>query len=210
VLAVRDVETVNAALKELASRLVIPCDIIAVHRLDRRLGRPKVFQSLRYGAFLLTFAPIEGFFDNITSYRSRTNRTLGFSTDRVRGAINDVYGESNITRSWAARIRLAEGGRSPWALLKGKPLADYVDDMKSLRDLLSHGGDPRRVTNKAGAFYTLQSGHSIHLATVEGFIQAVEDIASQTALTLFGADICLPVWPLPPLTTAGTRPARPY
>jgi hypothetical protein len=95
-------------------------------------------------------------------------------------------------------------------LLKGNPLAHYLDDMKNLRDLLSHGGDPRRVTNKAGAFYALQSGHSVHLTTVEGFIQAVEDIASQTALTLFGTDICLPVWPLPPLTTAGTRPARPY
>src|SRR6185437_12975056 len=57
------VSIVNDALDELSKRLIIPCDIIAVHREDglRLGGRERKWTSLRYGAFLLSYAPLEGF-----------------------------------------------------------------------------------------------------------------------------------------------------
>lgn len=181
---VGDLETLHAALTELAAQLQIPCDVIAVHRTEVGPGgREKKYASLRYGAFLLAYAPFEGFFENLTEYRKTKNRVLGLSPDKIRGAVAESYGVKNVTSSWAARTRTAPtagtGGRSPWVLLKGRRLHDYLGDMKSLRDLLSHGRSPQDATNNAGTLHQLANGkHSIRLMGVEGFIQVVQDIAS--------------------------------
>jgi hypothetical protein len=72
-------------------------------------------------------------------------------------------------------------------------------DMKSLRDLLIHGSDPSRVTNKSDALWPLKKGgFSMRLMGVEGFIQAAQDIASCTALAIAGVDAEIPQWPTPP------------
>jgi hypothetical protein len=213
-----DVETVNAALAELAARLQIPCDVIAVHRTEVGPGgREKKYASLRYGAFLLAYAPFEGFFENLTDYRKTKNRVLGLSPDKIRGAVADAYGVKNVTSGWAARTRSAPvvgtGGRSPWVMLEGRRLHDYLGDMKTLRDLLSHGRSPEDVTNAARTLHQLASGkHSIRLMGVEGFIQVIQDIASETALAIVGPSALLPAWPAPPSTGASDagRLPRPY
>jgi hypothetical protein len=209
---------VQSALTELATRLQIPCDIIAVHRDDVAPGgREKKYASLRFGAFLLTYAPLEAFFENLTGYRERTNRVLGVNPDKIRTVLADTYGVLDITSQWAARTRVAPtgdtGGRSPWELLRGPRLTGYLADMKSLRDILGHGGDPTTVTNRAGTLHPLASGgHSIRLMGVEGFIQAAQDLASETAIALQGVDVPLPDWPAPPSTEASDagRLPRPY
>ncbi len=53
-------DTARAAGTELAARLRIPCDILDAHRVNNSHGR--IYSSLRYGAFLLAYAPLEGFF----------------------------------------------------------------------------------------------------------------------------------------------------
>jgi hypothetical protein len=47
---------------------------------------------------------------------------------------------------------------------------------------------------------------------VEGFIQAAQDLASETALALCGDAVRLPQWPAPPSTGASDagRLPRPY
>jgi hypothetical protein len=83
--------------------------------------------------------------------------------------------------------------------LKGRRLSLYLMDMKSLRDLLSHGSDPTLVTNNSQTLWPLVNGRfSMRLMGVEGLIQAVEDIASCTAISIAGSGVHLPIWPSPP------------
>jgi len=216
---VNRVSIVNNALNELSKRLVIPCDIIAVHREDglRVGGRERKWASLRYGAFLLAYAPLEGFLNDVTEYRAMKGRPLPVSVDRVRDACRERWGIPNATKRWAARTRVApvpgSGGRSRWALLRGHQLSLYLMDMKSLRDLLIHGSDPSEMTNRSGALWPLKyGGFSMRLMGVEGFIQAAQDIASCTALAIAGADAGIPPWPSPPasgVSAQGRLPA-PY
>jgi hypothetical protein len=53
--------------------------------------------------------------------------------------------------------------------LKGGRLKDYLSDMKGLRDLLSHGGDPFSVTNDGRTLWEVRGGWSLRLMGVEGF-----------------------------------------
>lgn len=210
---------VNNALDELSKRLVIPCDIIAVHREDglKVGGRERKWASLRYGAFLLSYAPLEGFLNEVTEYRAIKGRPLPVSVDRVRIALHERWGIPNATNKWGARTRVppppGSGRRSRWAVLTGHRLNLYLMDMKSLRDLLIHGSDPSRATNKSGALWPLKNGgFSMRLMGVEGFIQAAEDIASCTALAIAGVDAEIPQWPTPPpsgVSTQGRLPS-PY
>jgi hypothetical protein len=184
---------VNEALAELSQRLVIPCDVIAVHRQDglRVGGRERKWASLRYGAFLLAYAPFEAFLNNVTEYRTNKGRTLSVSADRFRAAVLERWGIENVTSNWGARTRPApesRWGRARWVLIRGHRIDQYLMDMKSLRDLLGHGSDPTMVTNKSKTLWPLVNGRfSMRIMGVEGFIQAVEDIASCTAIAIAGA-----------------------
>jgi hypothetical protein len=208
----------NGALQELARRLVIACDVIAVHRDDVGLagGRGRKWTSLRYGAFLLAYAPFEAFFDNLTDYRATKRRTLGIAPDKVRNACQKTLGIPNVTKSWRARTRVwptSPGSRSRWETLEGARLKDYLLDMKSLRDLLSHGADPKNVTNKAGTLWPIKGGRfSMRLMGVEGFIWAVEDIATCTGLAIAEDQLVVPKWPRPVQSgiSATGRPPNPY
>jgi hypothetical protein len=201
-------QVVEAALEVFAARLQIPCDIIAVHRTNvTQGGRERKYASLRYGAFLLAYAPLEAFFDDLTGYRSAKNRVLGLSPDRIRVAVAEAHTVRNVTSHWAARTRVAPtvgtGRRAPWKLLRGEALHAYLGDMKSLRDLLIHGKSPGDATNKANTLHKLADGkHSIRLMGVEGFIQAAQDLASETAIAIVGPSVSLPSWPAPPSTGA--------
>lgn len=211
-------QLVNDALAELADRLQIPCDIIAVHRADTsRGGRERKYTSLRYGAFLLAYAPFEAFLDQLTGYRATKGRVLGTSPDRVREAFRSSHGVANVTQGWKARTRVAPkpgtGGRSPWEQLEGDRLRDYLGDMKHLRDLLGHGKDPRLVANTAGTLWQLRDGRSsMRLMGVEGWIQAVQDLAVETAIAVAGSAVVVPAWPTHPSTGASdySRLPAPY
>jgi hypothetical protein len=210
---------VHNALAELAQRLIIPCDIVAVHRQDglKLGGRERKWASLRYGAFLLAYAPLEAFLNNVTEYRREKNRTLPVSANRFRDAVRERWDVQNVTSKWGARTRAAPepgtGRRAKWVLLSGRRLDLYLEDMKCLRDLLGHGSEPTLVTNRSETLWPLIGGRfSMRLMGVEGFIQAVEDIASCTALAIAGTDTVLPDWPRPPesgVSAEGRLPA-PY
>lgn len=101
---------------------------------------------------------------------------------------------------WEGRTRqqpIRPGHRSEWALLKGGRLKDYLADMKRLRDLLSHGSDPVRVTNDSRTLWKVRSGWSLRLMGVEGFIQFVEDLAEQVLLEANVPVERIPAWPEP-------------
>jgi hypothetical protein len=212
--------TVADALAELSVRLQIPCDIVAVHREGgSEKARSGAYASLRYGAFLLAYAPLEAFFDSISGYRQQSNHPLPLNPDKIRDVVAKACGVPDVTKGWAARTRVAPpsdgstGNRSPWELLSGQRLRHYLADMKSLRDILGHGGDPSTTTNRSGVLHPLQHGrHSLRLMGVEGFIQAAQDLASETAIALCGPAVPLPDWPAPPSTGASDagRLPRPY
>jgi hypothetical protein len=208
----------NEALQELARKLVIACDVIAVHRdVGGRLGgRERKWASLRYGAFLLAYAPFEAFFDELTDYRATKNRNLGTSRDRIRGACQKRLGISDATSLWKARMRVPPLGaftRTRWETLEGERLTAYLSDMMSLRNLLSHGADPTDVTNESKTLWPLANGKfSMRLTSVEGFIWAVEDIATCTGLAIAGKEVVVPDWPRPlesGISSRG-RPGNPY
>jgi hypothetical protein len=58
------VDIAESAGSELALRLRIPCDIVDVHRIND--SRARIYSSLRYGAFLLAYAPLESFFTQLS------------------------------------------------------------------------------------------------------------------------------------------------
>lgn len=187
--------------------------MIKIHRQDESQGRSKEYQSLRYGAFILTYGPFENFFENITGYRKKKNRTLPIEPDRIRDAIHREYGVSNVTASWSARTRTGGGptwSRDPWILLTGSQLNIYLRDLASLRNLLSHGSNPKKMSNKSKLFPITKNGPSIHITAVEGFIQATQDIASETAISISGEFTNIPSWPEPPRTTARKLIPAPY
>jgi hypothetical protein len=77
------VDVAQAAGVELAIRLRIPCDIVDVHRVND--SRARIYSSLRYGAFLLAYAPLESFFTQLTQYAERANsRSLPLNLDKVQ------------------------------------------------------------------------------------------------------------------------------
>ena len=139
------VDLAEAAGTELAVRLRIPCDIVDVHRVND--SRAKIYSSLRYGAFLLAYAPLEGFFTQLTRYADRANgRALPLKLDKIQRELAVQWPDTSFrTNLWEGRTRqqpTGPGSRSEWVHLKGRRLKDYLSDMKTLRDLLSHGSGP--------------------------------------------------------------------
>jgi hypothetical protein len=190
----------ESAGNALGLRLRIPCDIVDVHR--RNGSRAKIYSSLRYGAFLLAYAPLEGFFTQLTQYAERASgRALPLNLDRIQRELDVRWPHARFqTNLWEGRTRqqpTRPGSRSEWACLKGGRLKEYLSDMKKLRDLLSHGGDPVSVTNYGRTLWKVREGWSFRLMGVEGFIQFVEDLAEQALLEAGVPPERVPVWPEP-------------
>jgi hypothetical protein len=64
------------------------------------------------------------------------------------------------TNLWEGRTRqqpTKPGSRSEWAHLKSRRLKDYLSDMRTLRDLLSHGRDPVSVTNDGRTLWAVRA-----------------------------------------------------
>jgi catechol 2,3-dioxygenase-like lactoylglutathione lyase family enzyme len=79
---------------------------------------------------------------------------------------------------------------------EGRTSQGYLSDMKRLRDLLSHRGDPFSVTNDGRTLWKVRGGWSLRLMGVEGFIQFAEDLAE----ALLEAGVPrekVPTWPEP-------------
>jgi hypothetical protein len=192
------VDLAESAGGELALRLRIPCDIVDVHRLND--SRARIYSSLRYGAFLLAYAPFESFFTQLTQYAGRASgRALPLNLDKIQRELDLQWPDARFqTNLWEGRTRqqpTRPGSRSEWAHLRGGRLKDYLSDMKRLRDLLSHGGDPVTVTNDGRTLWQVRGGWSLRLMGVEGFIQFVEDLAEQAILEAGVPLERIPTWP---------------
>jgi hypothetical protein len=153
-------DAAESAGDELATRLRIPCDIVDVHLSG---SRARIYSSLRYGAFLLAFAPLESFFTQLIRYADRANgRALPLNLDKIQRELSLQWpGARFRTNLWERRTRqqpTRAGHRSEWVLLKDGRLKDYLSDMKMLRDLLSHGGDPFSVTNDGRTLWKVRGG----------------------------------------------------
>lgn len=196
---------VNLALSRLADSLQIPCDIITVHREHWRESRSRPFESLRYGALLLALAGLDAYFTAASGFcDAAPGRALGINPNRVREAFAKHADHPNIHRHWRARVRVASEftgatyRRAPWVVLSGQGLTAYLEDLADARNVLAHGGDKSAFTNRSGALHPLRGGgYSFRLMTVEGAIQAIEDIASETALALTEGRAAIPDWPVP-------------
>lgn len=199
---------VLAQAEVLAQRWEIPSRMISLHRELQGAVTPsgerlsgKRQHTLRWGAFLLIYAPMESFFNEILGYRAEKRRTLPLHPDKVRDAAKQKHGVDLFTNSWSVRTRITldgAGNRSRWYLYSGSgDVRDYLADMKSLRDVLSHGGDPYSASNDSGALWPVKKGASMRLMGVEGFLQACCDLVGQTVLSYGGELSDLPPWPEP-------------
>lgn len=208
------------AASALAAGLANPTLLVTLHRdiddlegLDgRRLGRSAKQYALRWAVFTMSYAALESFFNDILRDPA-SSRALPLNPDKLRSA-GGKYGVKLFTNDWGVRTRVlgATGGnRSRWALYSGtQHLAAYLADMKQLRDLLTHGSDPKTVSNVSGALWPLANGgNSMRLMGAEGFIQAAGDLAAQTVLAFGGALGDVPIWPEPARSglSAERRPA---
>jgi hypothetical protein len=208
------------AAESLAAGLTNPTLLITLHRdidelsgIDgRRLGRSAKQYALRWAIFTMSYAAVEAFFNDVLRDPA-SPRALPLNPDKLYQA-GTLHGVKLFTNDWGVRTRVQGSGaghRSRWKVYAGKQsLSDYLADMKRLRDLLSHGQDPRAVSNTSGALWTLSSGgHSMRLMGAEGFIQACCDLAAQTVLAFGGNLNDLPDWPEPARSglSAEPRPA---
>lgn len=201
-------DVVIEAAHALAAGLGNPSLLVTLHRdIDllsggdgKRLGRSAKQYALRWAIFTMSYSALEAFFNDVLSSPGQT-RSLPLNIDKLRNA-GSAHGVRLFTNDWGVRTRTGgvwPGNRSRWVVYSGsKALGQYLADMKSLRDLLSHGKDPRAASNGSGALWPLAAGgHSMRLMGAEGFIQASCDLASQTILA-YGGDIGdLPSWPEP-------------
>lgn len=198
---------------DLANRLAVsletPALLISLHRditdLQGSTGRSlrKKQQALRWGIFSWSYSATEAFFnDLLQESNAPNNRTLPLNPDKLRNSGTKI-GVKLFTNEWGVRtIGLGKhperGNRARWRVYQGAAdLRNYMADMKELRDILSHGGDPFTMSNRSGALNVTREGNSLTLREAEGFLQACTDLASQTVLA-FGGDLSqLPDWPEP-------------
>lgn len=208
------------ACNRLAVSLYNPALLITLHRdiaevngLDGRgLRGSRKQQALRWGIFSLTFSAADAFFNDVLIAPSK-GRAIPLNPDKLRTAGQKV-GVELFTNSWGVRTRTPGpgSGRSRWVTFEGSAaLRSYMSDMKSLRDLLSHGGDPYAATNESGALWPQVRGNSMTLMGAEGFLQACCDLGSQTLLAFGGTVDELPSWPEPHRSglSAEKRPGLP-
>lgn len=207
----------------LAASLENPSLLVTLHRdIDglrgrdgKSLGRSAKQYALRWSVFTMTYAATESFFNDVLNSGRPKARHLPLSPDKLRGEAAK-QGVQLFTNDWGLRTRTqgrGAGNRSRWALYLGtQAVREYLADMKNLRDILSHGGDPFVASNASGALWELANGgHSMRLMGAEGFIQACTDLAAQTILAYGGDSNHVPVWPEPERSglSAEKRPGLP-
>lgn len=208
------------AAHSLSSSLINPTLLVTLHRdieelrgLDgRRLGRSPKQYALRWAVFTMTYAACEAFFNSVVA-NPANSRTVPLQPDKLRHA-GDRYHVKLFTNDWGVRTRIQiplGGKRSRWVVYSGtQALTAYLGDMKSLRDLLSHGQDPRNATNASGALWPLaRGGFTMRVMGAEGFVQAACDLAEQTIIAFGGSRDDFPTWPEPARSglSAEPRPA---
>src|SRR5262249_53875128 len=147
-----DAVAVQDALAELASRLVIPADLINVHRSDPNRSRAREYHSIRYGSFLLAYGPFERYFNRLVEKHGGPSRGLAPTTDKLRARFTQYLGVPDLTNSWRARARIAPvaktgDSRWRWTYIQDQLLRDYLRDARQLRHLLAHGADPADAPN---------------------------------------------------------------
>ena len=221
-IGVNSLAPVVEAAERLAVSLRTPSLLVTLHRdindvagLDgRRLQGSRKQQALRWGIFTLTYSATEAFFNDVLTPTQAGRRLIPLNPDKLRDA-GQRRGVDLFTNGWGVRTRtpgLLRGKRSRWRSYVGVTgVRLYLADMKSLRDLLSHGGDPYAATNQSGALWVQKKGNSMTLMGAEGFLQACSDLASQTVLA-YGGDLgALPEWPEPHRSglSAEPRPTLP-
>ncbi|MCF2711469.1 hypothetical protein [Schaalia hyovaginalis] len=157
--------------------------------------------ALRWGIFIMVYAATEAFFNDVLKVEGST-RTLPLNPDKLREA-GQRRGVKLFSSEWGVRTRVrgnldGGGNYSRWATFEGtEQIRAYLIDMKGLRDIVSHGGDPFSSPNESGALWVQKKGNSMTLMGVEGFLQACTDMAAQTILA-FGGDLSqVPEWPEP-------------
>ncbi|MDJ0314553.1 hypothetical protein [Arthrobacter sp. H35-D1] len=199
-------ELVVSAVKTTCQRLKIPSDMISLHSDLRYAKRPdgKTLQgkgqhTLRWGAFLLTYAALEGFFNEIC--KSPNTRILPLNADKIRDAIKRDYELTLFTREWGVRTLIPsksqdDGLFCEWRVYRGGDVRMYLNDMKWLRDRLTHGGDPFSTKNDSGALWATNKGPSLRMMGVDGFLQASCDLVDQTIVAFGGTSEDLPDWPV--------------
>ena len=188
---------VRDAAEVVSARLIIPVCMIDLHRA---VPQSKNQQAVRWGAFLLTYAPIEGFFNEILDYRTSKSRSLPLNPDKIRDAALTQHGVKLFDSRWSVRTRTPSGtgNTSRWSVYDStKSLREYLSDMKTLRDRLAHGQDPYLTTNSSSALWSIKKGVSMRLMGVEGFLQAACDLVDQTIVTYGGCAGDLSRWPEP-------------
>ncbi len=194
----------------MSDELKKPAFLISLHRDLGELSdshiewgekRGKKKGALRWGIFVLTYAATEAFFREALD-PERKYRSLPMNADKLRQA-GEERGVQLFTSDWALRTRVngvnpSRGNRSQWIVFEGtEQVRKYLADMKSLRDLLSHGADPFSMTNESGAMWVQKKGNSMPLMGAEGFLQACTDLAAQTILAFGGSAEQMPNWPEP-------------
>jgi hypothetical protein len=208
---VKAADDLAAGLVNATLLLTLHRDIDALHGIDgRRLGQSSKQYALRWAIFSMTYAALEAFFNDVLRDPAST-RTLPVHPDKLRNA-GERLGVTLFTNEWGIRTRVtkirAGSRRSRWVVYSGtQALNAYLGDMKSLRDLLSHGQDPRNASNDSGALWPLaRGGHSMRIMGAEGFLQATCDLASQTVLAFGGSVNDLPTWPEPARSSLSAEP----
>lgn len=210
-------EVIKAA-DDLAAGLVNATVLLTLHRdihdldgLDgHRLGRSAKQYALRWAIFSMTYAASEAFFNDVLRDPS-SPRALPLHPDKLRQA-GERLEVKLFTNEWQVRTRATKIGagsrRSRWMVYSGtQSLNAYLGDMKSLRDLLSHGQDPRGASNVSGALWPLANGgNSMRVMGAEGFVQAACDLASQTILAFGGTTHEVPSWPEPARSGLSAEP----
>lgn len=195
---------------ETSKLLKIPADMISLHSELRDAKLPdggtlqgKRQHSLRWGAFLLVYAPLEGFFKEALNDSANT-RTLPLNIGKIQNKFATVHNVKLFTKDWEVRTLIPTGSAEnssfcEWRTYQGtEKIRCYLSDMKSLRDRLGHGADPLTTTNESGALWPIRKGHSLRMLGVEGFLQAGCDLVNQTITAFGGTSDQFPDWPVPP------------
>lgn len=213
-----ELQQVLDAAHQHAESLCEPALLINLHRDLGKLpsgwanepGKKK--SALRWGIFLMVYAATESFFNEVLKVPKST-RVLSLNPDKLRSA-GDNHRVRLFTREWGVRTRVDadpchSGNYSRWIVFEGEDLRNYLCDMKALRDLLAHGGDPFSIEAHSDALWERKKGKSMTLMGVEGFFQASIDLVAQTILAFGGTREEIPEWPEPVRSknSAKKRPA---
>lgn len=200
------VEQVIDAANRHTESLREPALLISLHRDIGKLPSGWVDESgmkiaaLRWGIFIIIYAATEGFFNEVLK-APNSSRVRSLNPDKLRSA-GEPHGVHLFTREWGVRTRVDAdpchlGNYSRWIVFEGEGLRNYLRDMKTLRDLLAHGGDPISIETYSDAFWERKKGKSMTLMGVEGFFQASTDLVAQTILAFGGTREEISEWQEP-------------